>query len=146
MIIVNFVGLGVLHQLSDYRSPSCRDRGVADGRWGRLRCPGQSNGSTVIEFLHQDSASAPAPHPHNPCLNLGCVPPPGQRKRPRTTSTQPLSQPWVRSSTRTAQAPPHHIHTTPVPTGLYILFSQSLYRYILFMRREGGNFLIAWLL
>jgi len=24
--------------------------------------------------------------------------------------------PWVGSSNRTAQAPPHHIHTAPVPT------------------------------
>jgi hypothetical protein len=52
---------------------------------------------------HQDSASARTSH-ISTCL------PPGQRKRTY------ISRQLV-FVTRTAQAPPHRVHTAPVPTG-----------------------------
>ena len=74
------------------------------------------------------------------CLSLGCGP-------PRPSDASPLDAvllahrmplPWVRSSSRTAQAPPPIIHTTPVPT------DRRTFRFPIFvlyksLRRPGAH-------
>ena len=75
----------------------CRDRGCVDDGWGRLRCPGRSDVSTMYPPWVRSSSRAinvsimgAFLQQGNQCLHRGCVPPAGQ-------SMYPL---WVRSSSR----------------------------------------------
>ena len=73
----------------------CRDRGCVDDGWGRLRCPADRMYPPWV-FLRQG----------NQCGHLVYVAP----------ARQSMCPPWVRSSSRTAQAPPPPVIRTPVPT------------------------------